>query len=253
MAINDYAVMPLTDYQAACNAVRAKDGSSGTIVSGQLATKITNIPTGRDTSDGNITAGDVLSGKIGYNASGRVVGNIASKSATTYNVSSTNQTIAAKTYCSGAQTIRAVMTSNIEAGNIRAGVVVKVGDSADRGRIISVTGTYDPSSVQSYSGSGSGNNSTNISFSKSGLRSGTIIAWGITGTSALGGVYKAGGSSGSGWALRAGATEPSGLIVTSGDCSCTISSNSISFSLSGFSSTCQFLSSASYSWWVKFQ
>ena len=50
----------------------------------------------------------------------------------------------------GAQTIKAVATSGISAGNIKDGVVVKVGDSGDDDRIVGVTGTFtDASTVSS--------------------------------------------------------------------------------------------------------
>ena len=67
-------------------------------------------------------------------------------SETTYNVSSSNQTIARGKYLAGKQTIRAVTTSNITAGNIKSGVTVKVGDAGDAGRIKNITGTYSGSS-----------------------------------------------------------------------------------------------------------
>lgn len=53
-----------------------------------------------------------------------------------------NQTIASGKYLTGTQTIRAVTTSNLSAENIKAGVTVKVGDSADDDRIAGVAGTF---------------------------------------------------------------------------------------------------------------
>jgi len=67
----------------------------------------------------------------------------ATKTAATFYTSTSDQSIAAGTYCSGAQTIKAVTTSNIEAGNIKKGVVVKVGDANNAGRIKNITGTLD--------------------------------------------------------------------------------------------------------------
>ena len=69
-------------------------------------------------------------------------GSIASKAAATYNTSASNQTIAAGQYLSGAQTIRAVTTSGISAGNIKYGATVKVGDAGSATRIANVAGTY---------------------------------------------------------------------------------------------------------------
>lgn len=68
--------------------------------------------------------------------------NLTTLGATTYNTSSSNQTIASGRYLTGAQTIRGVTTSNITAANIKAGVTVQVGDSADSDRILGITGTF---------------------------------------------------------------------------------------------------------------
>lgn len=46
--MSDYAIMPLADYTCACNAVRTKLGTNGTITSGELASKINSIQTGSD-------------------------------------------------------------------------------------------------------------------------------------------------------------------------------------------------------------
>lgn len=44
--MNDYVIMPTTDYQDVCNAVRAKTGKSGVLKSGQVANEIRAIPSG---------------------------------------------------------------------------------------------------------------------------------------------------------------------------------------------------------------
>lgn len=62
--------------------------------------------------------------------------------ATTYNVSSSDQTISAGKLTTGAQTIRAVKTSGIEAANIKSGATITVGDAGSAGRIKNVTGTF---------------------------------------------------------------------------------------------------------------
>lgn len=103
-----------------------------------------------DTSDGNAVAGDVRNGKKCYANGSLVTGSMTEKAAATYNTSGSDQTIAAGQYLAGAQTIRKVTTQNIEAANIRKGVVVKVGDAGSAGRIKNVTGTFtDASSVSS--------------------------------------------------------------------------------------------------------
>ena len=93
-----------------------------------------------DSSEATVTAGDMLNGVKAIGASGEVTGNITSKSAATYNPSTSAQTINASQYLSGAQTIAAVTTTNLSAGNIKSGVTVKVGCSADDDCVASVVG-----------------------------------------------------------------------------------------------------------------
>ena len=97
-----------------------------------------------DNSTGVITAQVTGSGWLANNTS--KTKQLSTLSATTYNVSSSNQEIAAQKWLTGKQTIRAVTTSNITAGNIKSGVTVKVGDANDAGRIKNITGTYTGSS-----------------------------------------------------------------------------------------------------------
>ena len=101
-----------------------------------------------DVSDTTANAGDVLSSKAFYGADGtKKTGSVSSKAAATYNTKSSDQTIAAGQYLSGKQTIRGVKTENIDAGKIKHGVVVKVGDSESAGRIKNVTGTFTKAST----------------------------------------------------------------------------------------------------------
>ena len=94
-----------------------------------------------DNSEANITPPDIRSGKKGGTNTGIISGTMAEKAAATYNPSTSDQTITANQYLAGAQTIKAVTTSNIAAQYIASGVTVKVGCQADDDCIISVTGT----------------------------------------------------------------------------------------------------------------
>ena len=206
MAISDFAVMPLADYKAACDAIRAKTGDSGLIVSGDMAAEIASIPAGVDMSDSTAVAADLIQDKIAYTKNGRITGSIPTKAAATYNTSTTNQTISAGQYLSGAQTIRGVKVTNLSAANIKSGVTIKVGDSADDDRITSVTGTYTGGSGSAVtltaSGSASGG-SVSINFASASIGSRSIIAWEIYGGSGSASIDEAfgwGSSNGTGFA-----------------------------------------------------
>lgn len=86
-------------------------------------------------------AGDILSGKKAFVNGSELTGNISSKSAASYNPSTSDQTINGSQYLSGAQTIRAVTLTNLVAANIANGVTVKIGCSADDDCVASVTGS----------------------------------------------------------------------------------------------------------------
>ena len=86
----------------------------------------------------------MLSGFSAYNINGEIVtGSILSKSAETFNVQLNNdRTISAGQYLSGAQLIRGLVTSGINAGNIKYGAQIKVGDTGNATRIHSITGIF---------------------------------------------------------------------------------------------------------------
>ena len=114
---------------------------------------ITATASGTKSVTPTVSAGYVSSGTAGtITVSGSNTYQLTTQGATTYNVSSSNQTIASGTYLTGTQTIRAVTYSGLSAGNIASGVTVQIGDSADADRIVSVTGTL--SFVTYYTGSG---------------------------------------------------------------------------------------------------
>ena len=127
-----------TELQTVANAIRAKTGGSAALgYPNGFAAAIAGIG-----SDCTATAADIRSGKTAYAGNSKVTGSMTEKAAATYNPSADDQTIASGQYLAGAQTIRKVMTSNIDAANIKTGVTVKVGDAEDDDRVASVTGTY---------------------------------------------------------------------------------------------------------------
>lgn len=112
-------------------------GTSATVSTGTNTLTLTKTISVTPT----VSAGYISAGTAG-NSSVSLTASVTTKAAATYNVSSSNQTIAASQYLTGAQTIRAVTTSGISAANIKVGVTVNVGDSADADRITGVTGTF---------------------------------------------------------------------------------------------------------------
>lgn len=94
------------------------------------------------TSAGYLSLTGATAGTI--TVSGSNTSQLTTKAATTYNVSTSNQTIASGAYLTGAQTIRAVTTSGITAANILSGCTITVGDAGSSTRIANVTGTYVP-------------------------------------------------------------------------------------------------------------
>lgn len=154
-----------TDLTASGNTVTAPAGyyasaASKSVASGSASTPATTIsvtPSISVNSSGLITAsvsgsqnvtpnvspGYVSSGTAGtVSVSGSNTSQLATQGATTYNTSSSDQTINSGRYLTGNQTIKAVTTSGIDAANIKAGVTVKVGDSNDDDRIAGATGTF---------------------------------------------------------------------------------------------------------------
>ena len=164
-------------------AANIKTGVTVTVGDASSAGRIKNI-TGTFTSDATAAAGDILSAKTAYVNGTKVTGTILTKSsadltasnntvtvpigyysaaatktvgtakaATTYNTSTADRTIAAGYYTTGTQTIKSVTTSNIVASNIKAGVVVTVGDANSAGRIKNITGTlaYMPTIISTTS------------------------------------------------------------------------------------------------------
>ena len=104
---------------------------------------ITATATASSSITPTVSAGYVAAGTAGtVSVTGTKTSQLTSKAAATYNTSTANQTIASAQYLTGIQTIRGVTTSNISAANIKTGVTIKVGDSADDDRIAGVAGTF---------------------------------------------------------------------------------------------------------------
>ena len=104
---------------------------------------ILNGVTQMDVTGKTVTAASMRNGVTALKNDGTdVTGNMTEQAAQTIYPSASDQTISSGRYLTGNQTIKAVTTSNLTADNIKQGVTVTVGDSADADRILSVTGTY---------------------------------------------------------------------------------------------------------------
>lgn len=117
--------------------VKLDSTEAGKIVAGNIKTGVSILGVaGTFTSDANAEAGHILSGKTAYVKGSKVTGTIASKAAATYTPGTSDQTIAAGQYLSGAQTIKGdadLVSANIKAGVSIFGVTGKtsVVDTAD--------------------------------------------------------------------------------------------------------------------------
>ena len=94
-----------------------------------------------DDSDADITSPDIRAGKKGGTNTGIITGTMTEKAAARYNPSTSDQNITANQYLAGAQTFKAVTTTNLSAQYIANGVTVKVGCAADDDCIAAVTGS----------------------------------------------------------------------------------------------------------------
>lgn len=91
-----------------------------------------------------VSAGYVSTGTAGtVTVSGSDTYQMTRLTATAYNVSTSDQTIAAGQYITGQQRFKGVVVSStLTAANIKSGVTITVGDADNASRITSVTGTY---------------------------------------------------------------------------------------------------------------
>ena len=116
-------------------------GTSATVSTGTNTLTLTKTVSVTPT----VSAGYVSSGTAG-NSSVSLTANVTTKAAATYHPSTTDQTISASQYLTGAQTIKAVTMTNLTAANIKKDVVVKIGDATDDDCVTTITGTYEGSS-----------------------------------------------------------------------------------------------------------
>ncbi len=129
------------------NAMPSGTATAPTTISGSQATLTTGTNTitlqktlsvtPRVTTAGYVSAGTAGNALVSLNT------NVTTKAATTFHPSTSDQSIASGTYTTGAQTIKAVTTSNLTADNIKNGVTITIGDSTDADCVASVTGTYE--------------------------------------------------------------------------------------------------------------
>ena len=130
---------------AASKAVASGSAKPAASVSGTGATvtpgtnKLTLSKTVSNTPQ--VTPGYVAAGTAG-NTDVSLEASVTTQAAQTIHPSTSDQTIAASRYLTGVQTIKGVLLTNLSAGNIKSGTVVKVGDSTDDDCVTSVTGTY---------------------------------------------------------------------------------------------------------------
>ena len=94
-----------------------------------------------DIADATIDNGNkLLDGVTAYGNGVKYTGSIQSKAAASYLPSGSDQSIAASQYLSGAQTIKAVTTTNLLSQYIQSGITVKVGCADDDDCVTSVQG-----------------------------------------------------------------------------------------------------------------
>jgi hypothetical protein len=121
-------------YHSGSGKVKIATAEQNKIITGNIKSGITVLGVAGkssvvDTADADAVAGDILDGKTGYVNGSKITGNIPSKGAATYTPGTTDQTINAGQYLSGAQTIAG--DADLVAGNIKTGV-----------GIFGVTGTF---------------------------------------------------------------------------------------------------------------
>ena len=139
------------------------------------ATTITSNPTISVNSSGLITASNsktqsvtptVSAGYVSSGTAGTITVNgsntsqLTTQAAQTIHPSTSDQTISSGRYLTGAQTIKAVTTTNLAASNILSGVTIKIGDSTDDDCVASVSGSVTFQTI--YTGSSAPSSSQGV-------------------------------------------------------------------------------------------
>ena len=129
-------------FTAIANAIRAKKGTTNTIVADNFPSEIESIasqPSLQSKTVSPSTAAQKITPDSGYDGLSQVVVNAISptKGAQTYTPTTTNQTISSGRWLTGAQTIKG--DANLVASNIKSGV-----------SIFGVSGSYTGDSMKTY-------------------------------------------------------------------------------------------------------
>ena len=122
-----------------------------------------------------VSAGYVSSGTAGtVTVSGSNTSQLTTQAAQIFHPSATDRSISSGTYLTGAQVVKGVWLTNLDAANIKKDVVVKVGDSSDDDCLTSVTGTYEGTSKSKACFCMVGNATVTVSTTISGYRLSTF-------------------------------------------------------------------------------
>ena len=109
---------------------------------------ITAAYSGSSSITPTVTPGYISAGTAGtISTAGTSTFQLTSKAAATYYTSTADQTIASRQYLIGAQTIKSVTYTGLDASKILSGTTVKIGDSSNASRITQILGTL---SFQTY-------------------------------------------------------------------------------------------------------
>lgn len=158
---NNIDVADYATASVASGTVTAPSTISGTSATVSTGTNTLTLTKTVSVTPSVTTAGFVSSGTAG-NSSVSLTASVTTKAASTYNTSTTDQTIASGTYLTGAQTIRGVTVSGLDASKILSGTTVMIGDSADADRIASVSGSVTFSTITTSSSNPTGGSNGDI-------------------------------------------------------------------------------------------